>query len=157
MTGQVTGTNRRRSLSFVIAAVQLVGIVVIGLVSSNVAPADAACATGTKLTAAQLNADFAGPGLGSLPGAQGFGGGDYQHSYQLPDGRVLWLFQDMYFSDDDNLNMPLNNAAHNAGLIQDGNCWTVLGSQGRDFIGDAETIDSRRWFWPLDGEIGFDG
>ena len=63
----------------------------------------------------------------------------------------------MYFSDDDNLNAPLNNAAHNAGLIQDGACWTVLGSQGRDVIGDVETIDSRRWFWPLDGEIGFDG
>ena len=119
--------------------------------------AHAACAAGSRLDAAQLNAAFAAPGLGGSPGAQGFGGGDYQHAYSLPDGRVLWLFQDIYFSDDNNLSDPPNNAAHNAGLVQQGDCFTILGSQGRDFIGDAETIDSRRWFWPLDGEIGFDG
>ena len=117
----------------------------------------AACGTGAKLGAAQLNASFANPGLGATTAGQGFGGGDYQHAYPLPDGRVLWLFQDMYFSNDNNLNEPLNNAAHNAGLVQNGDCFTVLGSQGRDFIGDNETIDSRRWFWPMDGEIGFDG
>ncbi len=120
-------------------------------------PAVAACAAGSTLDASQLNAAFAGPGLGAVNGAEGFGGGDYPHAFALPDGRVLWLFQDMYFSNDNNLNAPLNNAAHNAGLIQEGSCFTVLGSQGRDVIGDIETIDSRRWFWPLDGEIGFDG
>ena len=119
--------------------------------------ASAACAAGSTLDATQLNAAFANPGLGAVGGAEGFGGGDYQHAYPLPDGRVLWLFQDMYFSNDNNLNSPPNNAAHNAGLIQEGSCFTVLGSQGRDVIGDIETIDGRRWFWPLDGEIGFDG
>ena len=42
------------------------------------------------------------------------------------------MFQDMYFSNDNDLNNPLNNAAHNTGLIQSGTCFTVLGSQGRD-------------------------
>ena len=119
--------------------------------------ANAACSRNGTLDAAQLNAVFASPGIGAAPGTEGFGGGDYQHAYPLPNGRVLWLFQDMFFSDDNNLNLPVNNAAHNAGLIQDGTCFTVLGSPGRDFIGDALTIDSRRWFWPLDGEIAADG
>ncbi len=130
---------------------------IVAVAASTATPVGAACASGTRLNAAQLNSLFAAPGLGARPDQEGFGGGDYQHAYPLPDGRVLWLFQDMYFSNDNNLNVPLNNAAHNTGLIEDGSCFTVLGSQGRDFIGDAETIDSRRWFWPLDGEIGFDG
>lgn len=138
-------------------ATLLATLTMAGTLAGEAGPAEAACATGTKLSAAALNSAFGPAGLGSRPGFQGFGGGDYQHTYQLPDGRVLWLFQDLYFSDDDNLNSPLNNAAHNAGLLQDGDCWTILGSQGRDLIGDVETIDSRRWFWPLDGEIGFDG
>ena len=118
---------------------------------------NAACIRGIKLDAAQLNAAFSRPGLGAVEGLDGFGGGDYQHAYPLPDGRVLWLFQDTYFSNDDDLNNPPNNAAHNAALVQDGTCWTSLGRQGLDFVGDAQTIDSGRWFWPLDGEIGFDG
>jgi hypothetical protein len=119
--------------------------------------ASASCAAGTQLGAADLNSAFSKPGLGASGGAQGFGGGDYQHAYPLPNGRVLWLFQDLYFSDDNDLNEPPNNAAHNSGLIEQGSCFTILGTQGRDFIGDAQTIDSERWFWPLDGEIGFDG
>ncbi len=131
---------------------------VIGLqVVVPASPAAAACGTGARLDAAQLNGAFAGPGLGATGSQEGFGGGDYQHSYSLPDGRVLWLFQDIFFSNDNNLNEPVNNAAHNSGLVQNGDCFTILGSQGRDFIGDVETIDSRRWFWPLDGEIGYDG
>ena len=123
----------------------------------GVRSANAACAPGTNLDAAQLTSAFARTGLGGYNDVEGFGGGDYQHAYPLPGGRVLWLFQDIYFSNDTNLNEPLNNAAHNSGLVQQGSCFTILGSQGRDFIGDAETIDSQRWFWPLDGEIGFDG
>src|SRR5215204_1381647 len=144
----------RRGGSTLLAVLALAGAMALASVATG-SVAHAACAAGGRLNAAQLNAAFASPGLGGSPGIQGFGGGDYQHSYSLPDGRVLWLFQDTYFSDDNNLSDPPNNAAHNAGLIQQGDCFTILGSQGRDFIGDAETIDSRRWFWPLDGEIGF--
>ncbi|MCU1400526.1 MAG: hypothetical protein JWN62_3635, partial [Acidimicrobiales bacterium] len=146
-----------RSITRLAVAVAIaMASIVVGVIAPA-SPVQAACGSGTRLDGAQLNAVFAGPGLGATASGEGFGGGDYQHAYPLPDGRILWLFQDLYFSNDNNLNQPLNNAAHNAGLIESGGCFTVLGSQGRDFIGDVETIDSRRWFWPLDGEIGADG
>ena len=113
-----------------------------------------ACGTGT-LSEAELDAAFADPGLGRTDRQQGFGGGDYQHAYPLPDGRVLWMFQDLHFSNSNTLGAT--NAVHNGALIQEGSCWTIQGSQGRDFIGDALTQDSVRWFWPLDGEVGSDG
>lgn len=138
------------------ALVLLATATVLGIASST-DPAEAACVRGVKLNAAQLNAIFASPGIGATATNQGFGGGDYPHAIPLPDGRVLWLFQDTFFSSDNYLNDPPNNAVHNGALVQDGTCLTMLGSQGVDFVGDAETIDSRRWFWPLDGEIGFDG
>jgi len=106
--------------------------------------------------AAELNTHFASPGLGARPDQEGFGGGDYPRSYPLPDGRVLWLFQDLHFSNDETLGAT--NAAHNAGLIQSGQCFTILGGRGLDFAGGAPlTVHSRRWFWALDGEIGRDG
>lgn len=125
----------------------------------------AACGRG-GYDEAQLDAAFAAPGLGATSTVQGFGGGDYPHAYPLPDGRILWLFQDLHFSNDENLrndvasdiaNGTATNAAHNAGLVQQGACFRILGSRGRDFIGDSLTVDSTRWFWPLDGEIGADG
>lgn len=146
----------KRLFSTVLALVAICTTCVVGALAS-VRVADAACASGTRLDASQLNSAFAAPGLGTVNGAEGFGGGDYQHAYPLPDGRVLWLFQDQFFSNDNNLNEPPNNAAHNAGLIEQGNCFTILGSQGRNFVGNAQTIDGTRWFWPLDGEIGYDG
>ena len=77
--------------------------------------------------------------------------------FPLPDGRKLWLFQDMFFSADNDLRDSLTFAAHNAGMVQQGECFTILGGRGRDLIGDAQTVDGRTWFWPLDGEIGVDG
>jgi hypothetical protein len=105
--------------------------------------------------AADLNDAFSRPGLGATDQQEGFGGGDYQHAYALPDGRVLWLFQDLHFSNDEQLGVT--EAAHNAGLIQSGTCFEILGARGQDVAGDALTVDSRRWFWPMDGEIGRDG
>src|SRR5688500_4166176 len=49
----------------------------------------------------ELNAAFSRPGLGARADQEGYGGGDYQHAYGLPDGRVLWLFQDLHFSNDE--------------------------------------------------------
>ena len=115
---------------------------------------------------AQLDAAFATPGLGATATQQGYGGGDYPHAYPLPDGRVFWMFQDLHFSNDENLrndnavdiaNGSATNAAHNAGIIQQGDCFTIVGDRPRDLIGDDLTIDSRTWFWPMDGEVGIDG
>ncbi len=120
------------------------------------APAAAAPACGpSALGAAELDGFFAAPGLGATPTQEGYGGGDYPRAYPLPDGRVLWLFQDLHFSNDETLGDT--DAAHNAGLIQSGDCFTILGGRGLDFAGGALTVHSRRWFWALDGEIGRDG
>ena len=133
----------------------------------NVAPVSAAPGCGRGgLNEIQLDAAFATPGLGATPTQQGYGGGDYPHAYPLPDGRVFWMFQDLHFSNDENLrndnsfdiaNGTATNAAHNAGIIQQGECFTIVGDRGRDLIGDDLTLDSRTWFWPMDGEVGIDG
>ncbi len=147
------GRPRRSGALGVIALLATLSFVAV------VAPQGAAAVScnGTKLGATALNQAFAGPGLGRSTGRAGYGGGDYPHAYPLPDGRVLWLFQDLFFSNDDDLRDTPDTAAHNAGLIQDGECWTILGGRGLDLIGDERTLDSRRWYWPLDGEIGADG
>ncbi|MCB0979902.1 MAG: hypothetical protein H6513_08200 [Acidimicrobiaceae bacterium] len=117
-------------------------------------PEVVACSAG-QLSAAQLNSVFASPGVG---GGAGYAGGDYQHVYPLPDGRFLWLFQDVFFSADDDLRDSLTAAAHNAGLVQQGNCWSVLGGPNmQNYIGSSLTTPLRHWFWPLDGDIGADG
>lgn len=117
-------------------------------------PAAAAC-DASSLSAAQLTSVFANPGVG---GGAGYAGGDYQRVYPLPDGRKLWLFQDMFFSADNDLRDSLDMAAHNAGLVQNGTCWSIVGGpRMNNFIGSAQTTPLRRWFWPMDGEIGHDG
>ena len=154
-----TGTMVARLVVFAVIAA------FVGVSATQAQTAAASCGTGS-LSEAQLDAAFAGPGLGATGLVQGFGGGDYPHAYPLPDGRVLWMFQDLHFSNDDNLRNDnptdiargtATNAAHNAGLVQQGQCFTMLGGRGRDLIGDASTVDSKTWFWPLDGEIGADG
>jgi hypothetical protein len=148
----------------------LVGAVLVGGIHIATLPSapitDASGCGPSELTAAQLNTAFSRPGLGATASQQGFGGGDYQRTYPLPDGRVLWLFQDLHYSNDEDLlnDWPgdaargaSTNAAHNSGLIQRGNCWTILGGRAQDLIGRPQTIDSRRWYWALDGEIGADG
>ncbi len=150
----------------VLIAAMLVATAVVAAPAPHVVPAAAAACSRGGLSEAQLDAAFAPPGLGATDAQQGFGGGDYPHAYSLPDGRVLWLFQDLHFSNDENLrndnavdvaNGTATNAAHNAGLVEQGECFTILGARGRDLIGDAQTLDSRTWFWPMDGEIGIDG
>lgn len=146
---------RRRARALVAVLVALGSLV--ALQGRDTPPAEAACTAG-NLTAAQLNAVFARPGVGRTATARGYGGGDYQHVYALPGGRKLWLFQDMFFSNDDDLRDTMTYAAHNAGLVQTGTCWTLVGGpQMHNFIGSAQTTPLYHWFWPMDGEIGADG
>ena len=145
----------RVAVNVFVGAVAVVAVVATGSIGSPAAAfATPGCGTGA-LNEAQLDAVFANPGVGATLQQEGFGGGDYQRAYPLPDGRILWLFQDLHFSNDNVLGTT--NAVHNGALVQEGNCWFIQGAQGRDFIGDLLTLDSRDWFWPLDGEIGFDG
>ncbi len=145
------------------ATLALMALLAVPAVPGATRVADAAPGCGrVGLDEAQLDAAFATPGLGATSSAQGFGGGDYPHAYPLPDGRIFWMFQDLHFSNDESLLNDVadgspTNAAHNAGLVQQGECFTILGARGRDLIGDEQTADSRTWFWPMDGEIGVDG
>ena len=143
------------------ARVLMVGVILAASMSFTAAarPAtvDAACVN-SNLSAAQLNAVFAKPNVGGTATAKGYAGGDYQRVYGLPDGRKLWLFQDMFFSADNDLRDSLQAAAHNAGLVQTGTCWRLVGGPGmKNFIGSAQTVPLRRWYWAMDGAMGADG
>lgn len=95
------------------------------------------------------------------PGATGVVGADYARAHSLPDGRVLWLFQDAFVgSDGTALDAPGNRFAHNIGLVQDGTCFTVLGGGAGSWIGADLEVPLTHWFWPLgtvtraDGRLG---
>ncbi len=74
-----------------------------------------------------------------------FDGADYQRTIELDDGRVLWVFQDVFLDGGGTL-------VHNAGAIQEGDCFTELTSAGsQPWIAADETVPLHRWYWPLGG------
>jgi len=84
-------------------------------------------------------------------------GADYQRAFALPDGRVLWTFQDaaIRVGGDEIV------IVHNIAAVQDGNCFTIRYRGSRTaprpmFFADR-TTPFRRWFWPLDAAMGTDG
>ncbi len=130
---------------------------VVATTATRPSTVDAACAN-ANLTGPQLNTIFAKPNVGGTATAKGYAGGDYQHVYRLPDGRNLWLFQDMFFSADNDLRDSMTAAAHNAGMVQTGTCWKLVGGpQMKNFIGSAQTVPLRKWYWAMDGHMGADG
>jgi hypothetical protein len=105
------------------------------------------CARSTE--PADLNALFAANTM--------FAGADYQRAFPLPDGRMIWFFQDMYVSG----RYGQSTFVHNAGLVQSGSCFELL--HGGDYARPTElmladiTQRRQRWFWPLGGDVGNDG
>ena len=88
----------------------------------------------------------------------GLAGADYPHAFALPDGRTLWLFQDAFIGTDAQLGD--DRFAHNAALVQTGNCFELLpatGGDGTSWIGSWVEDELNTWLWPLDAEIGDDG
>ncbi len=85
-------------------------------------------------------------------------GADYQRPLPLPDGRVLWLFQDVAVS------TPSAGIAivHNMALVQSGRCFTPLGNglgtnMPSSWLLSELTTNMHRWFWPLGGEVDPNG
>jgi hypothetical protein len=83
-------------------------------------------------------------------------GADYQRAFTLPDGRVLWLFQDAF--------LPTSHGprlVHNVGLLQSGPCFQLLRTGSADhpapYLLPELTDRFDRWFWPLGGGVGDDG
>lgn len=90
--------------------------------------------------------------------AAGLAGADYPHAIDLPDGRTLWYFQDAFFGSGTKLDGA--SFAHNAALVQDGDCFERLiapGGDGNSWIGSWVETDLQNWLWPLDAEVGADG
>lgn len=84
-------------------------------------------------------------------------GGDYQRATRLPDGRILWTFQDALVPN----RFGQRILVHNAGLVQTGTCFQLL--RGGTFDDPASWLMAdqatpyRRWFWPLGATWGHDG
>ncbi|MEM8747690.1 MAG: hypothetical protein AAGF91_13390, partial [Actinomycetota bacterium] len=51
-------------------------------------------------------------------GLDRFDGGDYQRAFELDDGQVLWVFQDVYVATDAGREL-----VHSAAVLQDGTCF----------------------------------
>jgi hypothetical protein len=83
-------------------------------------------------------------------------GADYQRAYPLPDGRVLWLFQDAFLTTSHGPTL-----VHNVGLLQSGDCFQLLRNGSHDapksYLFPDLTDRFDRWFWPLGGGTGRDG
>lgn len=97
-------------------------------------------------------------------GPGGLVAADYQRATRLPDGRILWLFQDATVE----LPPPPPGAApethrllHNVGIVQSGSCFTLLRggttTDPRPWLFPTQTVPFGHWFWPLDAEMGSDG
>ncbi len=84
-------------------------------------------------------------------------GADYQRAFALPDGRYLWFFQDVYIRG----RSGVSTFAHNAGLVQNGACFTLLQTGNfanpNEYLFPDQTQEAKHWFWPLSGDMGTDG
>jgi hypothetical protein len=154
----MTTRSRAPSLALGLFALVVIGIVaVVGVGQRGTSPAVAASGLfrpgGVCLP--RVSPDQLDRLFDTEPG--GVVGADYQRTTMLPDGRVLWTFQDA--------EVRLPNGAttlvHNIGMIQSGTCFTVLMSGSavdpQPWLFASETARFSRWFWPLGAEMGADG
>lgn len=83
-------------------------------------------------------------------------GADYQRAAPLPDGNVLWTFQDA------EVRLPngTRRLVHNIGIMQTGSCFRVLMSGTTDdpqpWLFPNQTTPFAHWYWPLDATVGAD-
>ena len=116
------------------------------------------CAAGTDT--ANLNA-FIGNELGDLVGF------DTPRVIDLRDGRNLWIVQDAFISATPGARSsslrPPTGFAHNALVVQEGNCFTTLHGpvtpgvhcsvSDASYVGSELTATCSHWFWPMGGGL----
>ena len=104
---------------------------------------------------ADLEPDTLGRLFDTEPG--GVIGADYQRAITMPDGRVLWTFQDAAVR----LGPDEITIVHNIAVLQHDRCFEILyrGSRAapRSMFFADRTVPFVRWFWPLDASVGHDG
>ena len=129
--------------------------VVGGLGESRRAPTEADVFSAGTVCLADLEPDTLSRLFDTEPG--GIIGADYQRALALPDGRVLWTFQDAAIRrGPDEITI-----VHNIAALQDDRCFEFVyrGSRAAPwpmFFADR-TVPFSRWFWPLDATVGDDG
>ncbi len=109
---------------------------------------DVGCAGGTG--SQSLDAFFAqriGPVMGM----------DYQHVVSLGNGRYAWFFQDTFIDPGGSAStLRQSHFAHNAVLVQDGACFSLLhrGTAANPAAFEQGNGDDplKKWFWPMGGE-----
>ena len=87
----------------------------------------------------------------------GVAGADYQRATELPNGNVLWTFQDAEVRRPDGT----LTLVHNIGVMQTGSCFSVLMTGNawdpKPWLFSEDTQQFQNWYWPLDTVIGDDG
>lgn len=143
----------RRLAPVILAIASLVGIGIVGAARSP--SADAATVRAGSVCLAASTPDQLGQLFVTEPG--GVVGADYQRATPLPNGWVLWTFQDAEVRRPDGT----TTLVHNIGMIQKGNCFTVLMTGSRTdpqpWLYASNTTKFSHWYWPLGAEIGADG
>lgn len=134
-------TSRRRWLAAAAAAATTAAAWVPGPATSAAAHDEVTGPAANEVCLDEVTPESLAELFGDGPGAMA--GGDYQRTLQLDDGRVLWTFQDVV--------RHRGRMLHNAGMVQDGACFTLLTGPGRaDWLFAEDTDPRRRWFWALD-------
>lgn len=149
------GSNTGRRLTMVIAGGLIFSSVGIGADAATAATADLGQRTAAPVEcAARSDASGLGDFFASDHAPLR---GDYQRTLALPDGRVLWTFQDAYVATPNGG----ERLVHSAGLIQDSNCFTLLrggtSTSPTAWLLPERTTPFRHWFWPLGAAVDSDG
>ncbi|MEM9745562.1 MAG: hypothetical protein AAF945_02615 [Actinomycetota bacterium] len=147
-------TNSRlssRALRVAIAAATLVALVpVVGHAVAD--DGNEQEDSGSEATPVGCDGDVTADSLNGAfdAGLDRFDGGDYQRAFELDDGQVLWVFQDVYVATDAGREL-----VHSAAVLQDGTCFTTVTGGTTDepeaWIAADETTPFVEWYWPLDG------
>ena len=144
----------RRSVALLLVAAVLVGTGLRATSRPTGVDAGGTYAAGT-VCLDQVTPDQLGRLFATEPG--GVVGADYQRATPLSNGSVLWTFQDA------EIRRPNGSTTlvHNIGMIQRGNCFTVLASgtaaDPQPWLFASNTTKFAHWYWPLGAEMGTDG